>query len=61
MRTCALLRLTEQPIPVLLSSVQLLRYGRPVETIFDLFGRKEDDMTYALGYVAARSLVSATR
>src|SRR5258707_2394521 len=35
--------------------MQLLRYGRPVGTIFDLMGSKEDDMTYSLGYVASRS------
>lgn len=35
--------------------MKLLRYGRPVATIFDLLGSKEDDMTYSLGYVAARS------
>ncbi|WP_438023558.1 hypothetical protein [Sorangium sp. So ce233] len=36
--------------------MKLLRYGKPVGTIFDLLGRKEDDMTYALGYVMSRSL-----
>jgi hypothetical protein len=35
--------------------MKLLRYGRPVSTIFDLLGTKEDDMTYTLGYVASRS------
>jgi hypothetical protein len=35
--------------------VKLLRYGRPVPTIFDLLGSKEDDMTYSLGYVVSRS------
>lgn len=35
--------------------MKLLRYGRPIATIFDLLGSKEDDMTYSLGYVAARS------
>ena len=35
--------------------MNLLRYGRPVGTIFDLLGAKEDDMTYSLGYVASRS------
>jgi hypothetical protein len=33
----------------------LLRSGKPIGTIFDLLGRKEDDMTYALGFVASRS------
>lgn len=36
-------------------SMKLFRYGRSVETIFDLLGTKEDDMTYALGYVLSRS------
>jgi hypothetical protein len=35
--------------------VKLLRYGRPVHTVFDLLGSKEDDMTYSLGYVLSRS------
>jgi hypothetical protein len=35
--------------------MKLLRYGRPVGTVFDLLGSKEDDMTYSLGYVASRS------
>ena len=35
--------------------VKLLRYGKPVATIFDLLGTREDDMTYSLGYVASRS------
>lgn len=33
----------------------LLRSGKPIGTIFDLLGREEDDMTYALGFVASRS------
>ncbi|HQP39231.1 MAG TPA: hypothetical protein PLI95_28805 [Polyangiaceae bacterium] len=33
----------------------LLRYDKPVRTVFDLLGRKEDDMTYALGFVCSRS------
>jgi hypothetical protein len=33
----------------------LLRSGKPIGTIFDLLGKKEDDMTYALGFVASRS------
>ncbi|GEM_PF-483142 len=36
------------------SDVKLLRYKNVVSTIFDLLGRKEDDMTYALGYIASR-------
>jgi hypothetical protein len=36
--------------------MSLLRSGKPIGTIFDLLGRKEDDMTYALGFVASRSL-----
>ena len=35
--------------------MKLLRYGRPVPTIFDLLGSKEDDMTYSLGYIVSRS------
>lgn len=35
--------------------MKLLRYRRPVGSIFDLLGTKEDDMTYALGFVASRS------
>jgi hypothetical protein len=35
--------------------VELLRSKRPVATVFDLLGTKEDDMTYSLGYVASRS------
>lgn len=41
--------------------MKLLRYGRPVTTIFDLLGAKEDDMTYSLGYVASRSPEFAAR
>ena len=40
--------------------MKLLRYGEPVRTIFGLLGRKEDDMTYALGFVAARSALFAS-
>lgn len=35
--------------------MKLLRGRRPVESIFNLLGTKEDDMTYALGFVASRS------
>lgn len=41
--------------------VRLLRYGLPVGTIFGLLGRDEDDMTYALGFVASRSHAFARR
>lgn len=41
--------------------MKLLRYGRPVGSIFDLLGTKEDDMTYALGFVASRSAAFASR
>lgn len=37
------------------SGMTLLRSGKPIGTIFNLLGRKEDDMTYALGFVASRS------
>ena len=37
----------------------LLRSGKPVGTIFDLLGTNEDDMTYALGFVAPRASRSA--
>jgi hypothetical protein len=40
---------------VLWETVKLLRYQKPVATIFDLLGTKEDDMTYSLGYVVSRS------
>ena len=35
----------------------LLRFKRPVATIFDLLGSREDDQTYALGFVLSRSHV----
>jgi hypothetical protein len=44
-----------------LRSVKLLRYGRPVPTVFDLLGSKEDDMTYSLGFVVSRSPEFAKR
>jgi hypothetical protein len=47
--------LTEHSIGYFLPTLQLLRYKRPVPTIFDLLGSKEDDMTYSLGYVVSRS------
>jgi hypothetical protein len=34
---------------------ELLRYGRSVETVFDLLGTKEDDITYAVGWGLANS------
>ncbi len=33
----------------------LTLYGRPVGTVFDLLGEKENDLTYALGWGLARS------
>lgn len=41
--------------------MKLLRYRRPVSSIFDLLGTKEDDMTYALGFIASRSPEFASR
>lgn len=35
--------------------MRLLRYGKPIGSIFGLLGKKEDDMTYALGYVVSCS------
>src|SRR5947209_2358460 len=35
--------------------MELVRYGKDVKTIFDLFGSKEKDMTFCLGWVLARS------
>lgn len=37
--------------------MELLRYGRDVRTIFDLFGSKENDMTFSLGWILSRSEV----
>lgn len=34
---------------------ELLLHGRPVPTVFDLLGRNENDMTYALSWGLARS------
>jgi hypothetical protein len=33
----------------------LFLHGRKIETIFDLLGREENDMTYALGWALAES------
>lgn len=33
----------------------LILHGRPVETVYDLLGRDENDMTYALGWGLTRS------
>jgi hypothetical protein len=33
----------------------LVRYGEDVKTIFDLFGSKENDMTFSFGWVLTRS------
>jgi len=40
--------------------MKLLRYREPVRSIFDLLGTKEDDMTYALGFVTSRSSAFAS-
>ena len=37
--------------------LQLVRYSQDVLTIFDLFGSKENDMTFSLGWVLSRSEV----
>lgn len=34
-----------------------MRYGQEVHTIFDLFGSKENDMTFALGWVFSKSTI----
>lgn len=34
---------------------QLLLHGAAIETVFDLLGRDENDMTYALGWGLTRS------
>jgi len=47
--------LTDHSIDTLVPTAQLFRHKRPVRTIFDLLGSKEDDMTYSLGYVLSRS------
>lgn len=35
--------------------MELIRYGQEVNTIFDLFGSKENDMTFCLGWVLSCS------
>lgn len=35
--------------------MELIRYGQDVNTIFDLFGSKENDMTFSLGWALSRS------
>ncbi len=35
--------------------MKLLQYGRPVPTVFDLLGTKENDMTAALAFVLSSS------
>ena len=37
--------------------MELIRYGQEVRTIFDLFGSKENDMTFSLGWILSRSEV----
>lgn len=34
---------------------ELRLHGRPVGTVFDLLGEKEDDITYSLGWALAQS------
>ena len=34
---------------------ELLLHGRPVHTVFDLLGSRENDLTYALGWALAKS------
>jgi hypothetical protein len=36
-------------------SAELILYGRPVGTVFDLLGSKENDITYSLGWALAES------
>jgi hypothetical protein len=42
--------------------LELARYGRPIESVFDLLGHSENDLTAVLGFAMARSarLVSAS-
>jgi 3-methyladenine DNA glycosylase AlkD len=35
--------------------MELLLHSRPVRTVFDLLGDKEDDITYSLGWALAQS------
>ena len=37
--------------------MELVCYGQEVKTIFDLLGTKENDMTFALGWVLSRSKI----
>ena len=37
--------------------MELVCYGQEVNTIFDLLGTKENDMTFALGWVLFRSRI----
>jgi hypothetical protein len=37
--------------------MELIRYNQEVNTIFDLFGSQENDMTFSLGWVLSRSEV----
>jgi hypothetical protein len=36
-------------------SVDLTLHGRPIGTVFDLLGKKENDITYSVGYAMAQS------
>ena len=38
-----------------MGSMELIRCGQEVSTIFDLFGSKENDMTFSLGWVLSHS------
>jgi hypothetical protein len=37
------------------ATAELMSYGRPMSSVFDLLGRRETDLTAALGWVLARS------
>src|ERR1044072_6939636 len=36
-------------------AAELTLYGRPISTVFDLLGKKENDITYSLGWALAES------
>jgi hypothetical protein len=36
-------------------TVDLTLHGRPIGTVFDLLGKKENDITYSVGYAMAQS------
>jgi hypothetical protein len=35
------------------TSMELTLHGRPVQTVFDLLGKKENDLTFSLGWALA--------